>query len=321
MNKIGDFYNNTLAGKAAYNKHDTISESKSSLASFRKIYINSAKAIELKKEKMEEEIKKINSTYVPAKAGPMIAELKKSFNSEIEIVKTGLRKKLSNILNIKREVSKQYIMVVPTAEQLTMLQTLQMRGIDNIPDEEWAVIIDNFAGNYQCASILKTLAKGTNKEFSVPFSLVNGFEDINDIEKLANIAIDNIEDPKANYYANEFRMEEVEDTNTSILIKKLDSEIATTVPDESTTLIGRLRMARDHALHVGDYDTFKEICAFIASNSSVLETPAERERAFLEQAEGWIQTGMNAVEKTAENKYTEHRSEVIEKLETALGNS
>ena len=285
---------NMTKGREAYGKLDTLSDSKSALANFRKLYNSSVKAVRQKRERFEEEVKEIQSVYLPGKANPMIDELRRAFRTEVATHQHQLTDKLNSILKAKEDAVQAYISIPPTAEQFSLLQMLKLRGAKSIPEEEWSMLISTLAGNYQCATVLESLAKEAGKDFVIPFTPKDGLDAIQMIRRYAETAIQNITDPRENYIASEFMRDDVEDSYTSQLIAKLDSQIATTIPSESATLKGRLKQARDHALHQGAYDLFNSIADFIVSHNADFAT--EKEAALIDSAEALIEQGMNAKE-------------------------
>ena len=310
---MGTIFDSTVKGKEAFHKLDTVSDSKSALASYRVFVIKSDEAIRTKRASLDKKIKAITERYQPSVANPMISELRTTFNNERKATQNRLNERLDEMLQAKEEACRKYVMTPPSADQLALLQTLKMRNAKEITSEEWNMIVSSLSGNYQCASVLSTIAKESGKEFVPPFSPTDGLEDIKQFRARADYAIRNIGDLENSYIGMEFLAVDNPDTFTSALIKKLDTEIATTVPSPSVSIIGRLKDARNHALHVGDMDVFNAIANFIIGSGDQLQTPEEQEIALMEKAEKMIALGMNAKEKNPMRpaQYTEEEKRLM----------
>lgn len=316
--------NEMITGKKAFNNLNTISDSRSSLDELRTFYISSVHAIMQKKAKLEERIKEINSTFHRDKALPMIRELQNDFDADVRMHRNKLTENLNAILEAKKEACQKYIMTPPSNDQLALINTIKLRGAENIPNEEWEMIINTLAGNYQAAMMLETIAKETQdkptgkKDFVAPVTIASVNADLDLIKNWFEIAFNNIADPYESPRSLEmFKSDRIE-SPTSILIAKLDREIVSTVPSASLSTKNRLREAAQHALHVGQYELFNEINHFIFENISKLETPEETQREFAIAAEKLIEAGNNATE-NKKSHYEEHLDKVINDLKNLTG--
>lgn len=290
--------------RAAYQKLNTVSASKSALGSLRTIIKAEAKAVKLKKDRLEEEVKKVSETYMPSVAGPKIAALKTAFKNDLTAKQAALRNKLTETMKLKEGACQAYLMAVPSAEQISLLQVLKLRGAESISSEEWDMLAAQLAGNYQCACVLQSIAKDAGREFILPVTPADALEKLNLFRQRAEATIANITAPENNSLAYEF-LSDYENTYTDTLIKELDTEIATTVPDASATLKGRLKAARDKALRAGDFDLFNLIADFIVNHSSIFGTENEQSQDFQEQAEALVTQGMAATDEKTRLKKIE----------------
>lgn len=299
-------------GKEAYHKLDTVSESKAALAWIRNNIVHIFPAAKMKKERLEQEIKEINETYTPQAAAPKIAEKRNAFKRDIETYQNKLREQLASVLQAKREASRKYVMIPPSADQLTLLNTLKLRGVKNIDDTEWQMYISTLAGNYQCAQILATLARDGGRDFIPPVTSMQDMEqELTLVENWLNEAINNLSKPEDLSYRTMEILADRDNTPSAQLINKLDTEILSTVPSGSLTLKNRLKEAAQNALHVGQMDLFNQIYAFISDNRANLETPEEAQANFRQAAEELIDAGNNAKEKTPQQRYAENRDRLL----------
>lgn len=315
---MSNFFETSIKGREAYNKLNTVSESKSALSTFRLLVLKTHEAVTVKQARLNEGIRAIKERYQPAVANPKITELRSVFNRDLKDTQDKLQKKLDEILQAKEEACRKYVVTPPSEDQIALLQTLKMRDIKNIPAEEWNMLVTTLSGNYQCATVLATIAKEAGKDFAPPFSPTDGLEDIKRFRTKAEFCIQNMENLAESYIGAEFLAIDNPDTFTSALIKKLDTEIATTIPSGELRLVNRLREAGRVAVHQGQYDLYNRILDFIYRNEDKLSTPAEMQAAFIAEAENLIEMGMNAKE-DKQTKYEAQRDKVIKQLEDATG--
>lgn len=305
---------NYIIGKETYHKLDTNSESSSSLESFRNIFIQSKKALDAKKAELTVAIQKIKETYVSAKAAPQIAELRKQYAAELKITQEKLSEKLTDALAAKERACKAYITTPPSADVLTLLQTLRMRDLKTVQPFEWETVIAAVSGNYQAAKVLEGMMKEAGQSFPVPFNAEQGLSYIQDFRELGESVIRNIDGDT--YFVNEFIHTDVPNTRTAKLIEILDHEVGVTVPDVSLTLANRLKAAAENALHKGDADLFNQIWDFISDNKIL--SPQEQEAEVRQRAEEWIMKGMNAKEPEKKDAYKQQLDETISALQTEI---
>lgn len=304
---------NFETGKQVYYGLNTTSESKSACSTFRMLYVKSAQAVAIKTDTLSKKIKEIKEKYLPSVANPMINDLRKTYDAEIHDLQVKLSEKLDSALQAKREACRKYTMVPPSQDQLNLLQSIQLRGAENIPEAEWNQLIKTLAGNHQCASILEKFAKDSGKEFIAPFNAEKAMHDLDEFQNRAEIAINNIADPYKDGRAQEFYRDDIKDSLTSELINKLDSEIGTTVPDPNLTLKGRLEAAANNALKKGHADEFQMINQFKWDHVKEIEATDEKYQEIHRQAEDLIALGMSAKEmgKDPIEQYNKHREAVL----------
>ena len=309
-----DFQKNYNTGKQVYLGLNTTSESRSACSTFRYLYIQSFFIVKQKTVALEQKIAEIKNKYLPSTANPMIQDLRKTYDDEVKSIQSKLSDKLAAALDAKRNACRKYTMIPPSADQLALLQTIQLRGVENIPEEEWNMMIQTLAGNHQAAGVLESLAKDSGKEFKAPFSAADALRDLENFQNRAEIAISNITDPYKDGRAYEFFRDDIKDSLTSELINKLDSEIGTAVPDKSLTIAGRLDEAAEKALKAGNFDEFQLIHNFRFSHSSVFESPDETNQSIINQAEELIELGMSTKEKGKDPiaDYNMHRDMYLE---------
>ena len=315
---MGNWIDDYNTGKEAYHKLDTVSESKFSLSGLRYILRHTITAYQMKKSRLEDEIKDINSKYQPKAAAPEIEKKRSAYKQDLTAAQSKLREQLNTILSAKREACRKYIMIPPSQDQLALLQSLQIRGVKSISDEEWNMIISSLAGNYQCSQILSKLAEDAGrKDFIPPVSSVGSLEqDLKLIEAYFTDAINSLDNPD-NYRTMEL-IADRDTTPSAMLIEKLDKEIISTVPSSSLSTKNRLKDAAQHALHVGKYDLFHEIYDFIGANADKLSTQEEIEADFIAAAEDLIDKGNNAKE-DKRTPYQAQLDKTIDVLEKATG--
>lgn len=305
---------NYVIGKETYHKLDTNSESSSSLANFRNIFIQSKKAVDAKKAELTAAIQKIKETYVSAKAAPQIAELRKQYAAELKITQEKLSEKLTDALAAKERACKAYITTPPSADVLTLLQTLRMRDLKTVQPFEWESVIAAVSGNYQAAKVLEGMMKEAGQSFPVPFNAEQGLSYIQDFRELGESVIRNIESDT--YFVNEFIRTDIPTTRTAKLIEILDHEIGVTVPAAPLTLANRLKAAANNALHQGDTALFNQIWDFI--HDYKIQTPQEQEAEVRQQAEELITKGMNAKEPEKKDAYRQQLDKTISALQTEI---
>lgn len=299
-------------GKEAYHKLDTVSDSESALGQLRYNIMQLFPAVKMKKDRLDNDIKEILNTYTAQAASPKIAEKKTAYENEVSQIQGRLREQLASILQAKREAARKYVMIPPTQDQLSLLNTLKLRGVKNIDDTEWQMYIATFAGNYQCSQIMAALAEEAGKTYIPPVSSVDKLnESLNLAEAWFNDVIDNFSKPDDLRYRAMEMLAERDNTPSAQLINMLDTEIISTVPSGSLSTKNRLKDAAQHALHMGQFDLFNEIYAFIGDNRDRLETPEEAQADFIAAAEKLIDAGNNAKEKTPQQRYAENRDRLL----------
>ena len=294
---MGNILMDHVKGKEAYHKLDTISDNKASFLQVRYNLIHMYSVVKIRKEKLDKETKEITATYSPKVAQERIMEKKASFEKDIKVLQNKLRESLAPVKPAKEEALQKYVLTPPTPEQINLINTIKLRGVENIEDTEWSMFISALSGNYQSSQILATIAKEGGREFIPPIiSLQDAEEEINLAESWLLEAIDNLLKPDDLSYRTLEILSDYEDTPSYQLFAKLDREIMTTVPSPSLSTRNRLKDAAQHALHVGNTKLFNEIWDYIRDNRDKLETTEEIQAEFIATTEELIERGMNAKE-------------------------
>ena len=117
----------------------------------------------------EEQLTKMKSTYAPQfleeKRRKLAAELDTAIKTTVEQMKGNIR----SLAEKKKAKIVEMLTSTPTAEQVRLLNVLQMRG--NLDAVEMQYILPTFFGNYQAMQVFNTVAQQNGVHLTMPAQL------------------------------------------------------------------------------------------------------------------------------------------------------
>ena len=256
--------------RESYEEQRVTGERNASFSAFRDLY-NQVRDLALTRVKeYEDTAKKNRETYVRSIAEQKNLELKNALSDKIREYKRKLTEVREGIKASKEAEKARYVTIPPDEETFRMLQMMQLRG-KHMTDADWELYVKKIAetGNYSALKYASELSEEFGKTFVVPFKTEEATEEIEAVDEAYQYLIAHLDTPddKLMYKYNIYRLE----GNTTKAVDELDSRVGITVPEQKSTILGRLTNARKYAVNMDRNDIANEISRFIYANTESLE--------------------------------------------------
>ncbi len=253
--------------------------------------------------------------YSPKIANEKKAEVRNRFSEKLSNDKRKMNAKIEQISESRATYRQRFYTAVPPESLVRYIDMLSER--DSLNPTEWKMALKKVteSGYYQALVRLNDkVAKKFGYEFALPDDPEQAEQRDEEIKNIYTSIVDNIEKPQSEWSYMMFAILSNNENQVKQSIEENDTAYGRGEPDQSMSLRNKLKESAQHALHVGQYDLFREIYAFIHANEDQLGTEEEIKADFIASVEDMIEKGMSATE-DKRTPYEKQRDKVITQLE------
>ena len=258
-----------------------------SLSAFRKLVGTVFHACR-KEASYNETVKNENrNLYNKKVAGERNATIDAEFKKKLEFNADYLRTKYKKIIEAKMKRMDEYQTTPPTAEQMTLLQLVQMRGFENFSSHEMDLIAAKLADNDMAIKTLSAWGKDSDHMIIPPFNREKMEEQLQVFGEMLDSVIADLGNEKTTYFTDDF-MSERPEAISAVIAESADLENGSRVPKNNITLLIRLKDAEQKAFDNGDINTYTNIRRFRETWQETIAEPGELRKEVVKAAEDLI---------------------------------
>lgn len=296
---MNDFQKSAMlsaASKAAYTGIKVDAKIGTSFGGFRKYAQNLRKAILIKKDELDKSVDELKTAYSSSVYDPVVKDLTGKFNEEVASLRESLTVVFDRICNEKRDAVKRFTMVPPSDDVLKLVNAFSFRDKADISDTEWSYLVSVAGDNYQALRMVQKLANDCERPFSLPFTPDDTLKKIDKLVEIIDASIRSIAVPDnevanslvTRFYNYDGEEGRIYDPFIGDLIKELDSNAGSVVPEEYKSIIQKLKDAQQKAFDNDNIYTSARIKNFIEKYDRELHTPEEMKDFIFEKAQELI---------------------------------